>query len=234
MEYYGQNYGYIVYRTFIIPALSNRTVKITELHDYGHIFLEGKRIATLDRREKQYEFKLPKITSPKAQLDIVVEAHGRVNYGAFILDRKGITEHVSIRDCMVLMEWDIFLLPCDTKFMKQIQFGTPIQDSPAFHRGTFTLTETGDTYLDTRLWKKGMIWINGHNLGRYWQIGPQYTLYIPGPWLKVGENEIIVLDMEGAQSEKIRNKILKKEWKFPLQANNKLPWMRGMVKPVFR
>jgi len=234
MEFYGQNYGMIVYRTFVIPAFSNQTVKINELHDYGHIFLDGTRIATLYRGDKQFEFKLPKITKEKTQLDIVVESHGRVNYGAHILDWKGITENVNIGDRIVFMDWDIYHLPCDESYMQSIQFGPLKSDAPAFHRGIFTLTEIGDTFLDTCLWKKGMVWINGYNLGRYWEVGPQFTLYIPGPWLKVGENEIIIFDMEGPQPVKKIQKLIKKEWNKSSILNSEIPPMRGIPKPIFR
>jgi beta-galactosidase len=67
---------------------------------------------------------------------------------------------------------------------------------PAFHRGTFRLDAAGDTYFDLRGWGKGVVWVNGHNLGRFWSIGPQRTLYVPGPWLRRGANEVIVLDLE--------------------------------------
>jgi beta-galactosidase len=67
---------------------------------------------------------------------------------------------------------------------------------PAFYRGTFELAETGDTFLDTRGWGKGTVWINGHHLGRFWNIGPQQTLYVRGPWLHRGANDAIVFDLE--------------------------------------
>jgi beta-galactosidase len=68
-------------------------------------------------------------------------------------------------------------------------------DGPGFYRGTFTVSQTGYTFLDLRGWGKGYVWINGHNLGRYWSVGPQQALFVPAPWLKAGENEVIVLDL---------------------------------------
>ena len=65
---------------------------------------------------------------------------------------------------------------------------------PAFHRGSFTLTTVTDTYLDTSKLGKGFVWVNGHNLGRVWDIGPQESLYLPAPWLRVGENQVVVFD----------------------------------------
>lgn len=68
--------------------------------------------------------------------------------------------------------------------------------APVIFRGTFTLEKVADTFLDLRAWTKGMVWVNGHNLGRYWRIGPQQTLYLPGPWLNPGRNEVLVLEYE--------------------------------------
>jgi beta-galactosidase len=68
-------------------------------------------------------------------------------------------------------------------------------DSPAFYRGYFNLTSTADTFLDIRNLGKGVLWINGHPIGRFWNIGPQQTLFVPGPWLHQGSNEIVVFDL---------------------------------------
>ena len=70
-----------------------------------------------------------------------------------------------------------------------------IDSGPHFFRAHFMLTATGDTFLDTRKLGKGAAWINGHNLGRFWSVGPQQTLYVPGPWLHKGTNEIVVFDL---------------------------------------
>jgi beta-galactosidase len=70
-----------------------------------------------------------------------------------------------------------------------------LEKGPHFSSGTFTLAQTGDTFLDVSSLGKGLIWINGHTLGRFWNIGPQETLYVPGPWLKQGKNEVVILDM---------------------------------------
>jgi beta-galactosidase len=73
-------------------------------------------------------------------------------------------------------------------------------DSPSFYRGHFTLTTTGDTFLDVRHLGKGALWINGHPIGRFWNIGPQDTLFVPGPWLHEGSNEIVVFDLTPSAS----------------------------------
>ena len=77
----------------------------------------------------------------------------------------------------------------------------PFTNSPAFIRGHFTLTETGDTFLDIHTLGKGELWINGHALGRFWNVGPQQTLYVPGPWLRKGTNEIVIFDLKPTPGE---------------------------------
>lgn len=197
MEMYGQDYGLILYRAKL-PAGPAARLTIRELHDYGHVYLDGRRHAVLDRRLGQNATEVParKVDTP---LDLLVEAMGRVNYGPFMLDRKGITEHVAFPvpyPAGVVMGWQIFNLPCDAAFLKKLKFGRKPRPGPAFHRGFFSLKETGDTFLDTRGWQKGLAWVNGHPLGRYWHIGPQQTLYVPGCWLKKGRNEVVLFDLE--------------------------------------
>ncbi|HTL29828.1 MAG TPA: glycoside hydrolase family 35 protein [Tepidisphaeraceae bacterium] len=192
MEQYGQNSGLILYRTNI-AGLTSRKLKVVEPRDYAKIYVDGKEVATLDRRLKQTDAELPvrKIET----LDILIDSTGRVNYGPKMLDRKGITERV-VLDKLTLMDWRIYPLPMDAKQLASLKYGTDDIAGPAFHRGTFEVTETGDTFLDLRGWRKGAVWINGHNLGRFWHIGPQQTLYCPGVWLERGSNEIVVFDLE--------------------------------------
>jgi beta-galactosidase len=218
MEALGQNSGLILYRTSI-AGLESRTLEIFEPHDYAIVYLDGKYIATLDRRLNQTKVELPtdlrvaaNASSREAahnpagsrprlherklhQLDILVDTTGRVNYGPRMHDRKGITDRV-VLGRITLMDWQIFALPLDGPQRAALKFTSDAVDGPAFHRGTFELTETGDTFLDLRGWRKGAVWINGHNLGRFWHIGPQQTLYCPGVWLKEGANELVVFDVE--------------------------------------
>ena len=137
-----------------------------------------------------------RIDSPTANatLDILVENMGRINYGPEMLDnRKGITEKVTLGD-RELTGWEIYPLPMTN--IASLAFASKDARGPALYRGQFTLAKTGDTFLDMRGWGKGCVWINGHNLGRFWYIGPQQTLYLPGVWLKEGVNEIVVFDVQ--------------------------------------
>ncbi len=194
-----QAQGVAVYRT-LAPAGPAGKLVVEGAHDLCWAYLDGRLLGALDRRFDQKELDLPARTSP-ARLDLVVEAMGRVNYGPLLHDRKGITGAVRV-DGRELTGFEIFSLPLDDAYLSGLRFhrGTT-RGGPAFHRGRFELAQTGDTFLDTHRLSKGAVWVNGHALGRYWHVGPQQTLYLPGCWLKQGTNEIVVLDLDGGAQE---------------------------------
>jgi beta-galactosidase len=195
MEYLGQSQGFILYRTALRGHYSGK-LKLWELHDYANIHLDGRLLGTLSRARKEDTIEIPKSDPPAGTLDILVEGLGHINFSQHMLDRKGITDRVSLNG-MTLMDWTIFPLPMDGKFLGQLKFA-PLGEAgrpETFFRGSFTLEGLGDTYLDMSGWKKGVVWVNGHNLGRYWEIGPQKRLYCPAPFLKKGRNEIVVFDL---------------------------------------
>jgi beta-galactosidase len=186
-----QGYGYVLYRTKISGPL-DATLKIKELRDYAVVCVDGRRIATLDRRHNQDAAEL-KIAGPSARLDILVENGGRINYGGRLTDnRKGITESVILGE-RELTGWVMYKLPFDGVSWLRFKSTAP-SAAPAAHRGSFELSQLGDAFLDLRGWGKGIVFVNGHNLGRYWHIGPQQTLYLPGVWLKKGRNEIVIFE----------------------------------------
>lgn len=186
-----QGYGYVLYRTHISRPV-DATLKIKELRDYATVYVDGKRVAVLDRRYRQDTTPL-KITGQSATLDILVENGGRINYGGQLPDnRKGITDSVTLGD-NELTGWEMYQFPFNNVSFRKFKTGAATA-APAVHRGTFELSQTGDTFLDLRGWGKGIVFVNGHNLGRYWYIGPQQTLYCPGVWLKKGRNEIVVFE----------------------------------------
>jgi beta-galactosidase len=194
MESFGQNHGFILYRTKLVGHRSGK-LTITDLHDYANIYVDGKYLGTMSRARMETTIEIPTSDPPPRSLDILVEAMGRINFGQLLLDRKGITDRVTLNG-MTLMAWDVFSFPMEEDDLAAVKFGTAPASKPGtFFRGTFELGETGDTYLDMRGWKKGVVWVNGHNLGRYWEIGPQKRLYCPAPFLKAGRNEIIVFDL---------------------------------------
>ena len=182
---------------------------MTEPHDYAQIFVNGVKVGALDRREHETEMKMPAVKKGD-QLDILVEAMGRINFGRAIKDFKGITEKVEFiyqigaeQSATVTVEpklWTVFNISDDYETVKAMNW-QPLVKSDAYpaaaYRATFKLSKVGDTFINLETWGKGQLYVNGHPMGRFWQIGPQQTLYMPGCWLKKGENEIIVVDIVG-------------------------------------
>ena len=211
MEEYDQGFGSILYRT-TLPRLQQPTMlTVDEPHDYAQIFVDGRHIGTLDRRNGEKTVMLPP-SAAGAQLDILVEAMGRINFGRAIKDFKGITgkvtltEHRDGRDFVCdLKNWQVFNIEDKYETYTSQKF-QPLESVAAdstgrlprgVYMGTFNLDKPGDTFLNFETWGKGLVYVNGHPMGRVWDIGPQQTLYMPGCWLKKGENEILVFDITG-------------------------------------
>lgn len=210
MEQYDQGFGTILYRT-TLPRLDipSRLI-VSNAHDYAQIFLNGEFIGKLDRRNHEKEIVLP-ACEEGSQLDILVEAMGRINFGRAIKDFKGITEKVEIETKLYgkpfvydLKGWEVYNIEDEYATYAEMKF-MPIdevshrasQRLPGYYRATFNVDYPSDTFLDFSTWGKGLVYVNGHALGRFWEIGPQQTLYMPGCWLRRGENEIIVFDVVG-------------------------------------
>lgn len=216
MEEYDQGFGSIMYRT-VLPAVPEGSVlTVNDAHDYAQIFVNGIYIGKLDRRMGEKELMLP-ACNKGATLDIFVEAMGRINFGRAIKDFKGITDNVTITEnrdgyeyVCDLKNWTVYNLPDELEFyqgmFKNMQpvaaAGTDGRMPIGVYKGTFNVRKPGDTFLNMEQFGKGLVYVNGHALGRFWEIGPQQTLYIPGPWLKKGENEIIVFDIIGPKAAK--------------------------------
>ena len=198
MEDLGQNHGFVLYR-HRFDADVNGALQFKEQRDYSHIFINKKFVGKLDRRLKEQSVK---IEAKKGDvLEVLVENMGRINFGKdFIYDRKGITENVTLNGREV-KQWEIVSLPFDD--LSRLKFSGRDKANAAFFHGSFTLTETGDTFLDMRKWGKGHVWVNGHHLGRFWSIGPQQSLYLPVGWMKKGKNSIVVLDLENKSERRM-------------------------------
>jgi beta-galactosidase len=135
-------------------------------------------------------------------LDILVENSGRVNFTQVIRgERKGLTGKVTL-DGKEPKHWRIFSLPMDD--LSHLQFTSEPCAGPCFHRTQMTAAEPADTYLDTTAIHKGEVWVNERPLGRSWSVGPQHALYLPAPWLKPGNNEIVFFDLLSGPSESIK------------------------------
>lgn len=204
MEEMGQNYGFIYYKTTIKGILENLKLTIQEVRDRALVFFNGEYKGVIDRNNNQ-EIILNS-NEKESILEILVENMGRINYGPMMRDEKGITQGVRIGN-QFLFNWEIFSLPLDN--IEKVEFKEGYLESenaPTFYKGEFIVDEIGDTYLDFEGWGKGVVYINGFNLGRYWEVGPQKRLYVPSPILKKGVNEVVVFELHRSrESMKLKN-----------------------------
>jgi beta-galactosidase len=196
----GQNYGFVLYRSAISGGKG--ILKIAGLADFALVFIDGKRVGILDRRLAQDSLELA-VAAGSHRLDILVENLGRINFGPNLLkNKKGITGQVKWME-KELNDWMHYSLPFASQpkgTSKKYAGGT----APVIRVGEFSLASTGDTWLDLSNWGKGCVWINGHNLGRYWSIGPQQTIYVPAEWLLKGKNVISILELTKTDQSQLR------------------------------
>lgn len=191
MEELDQDYGFILYKTTIKGKLEALKLNLQEVRDRALIYLNGEYQGVIDRNNKQEI--LLSADGPESTLEILVENMARINYGPLLKDPKGITEGVRIGN-QFLFNWDIYTIPL--KDIENIKYGNGNKEEyPTFYKGSFEVKEVGNTYLDFEGWEKGVVFINGFNLGRYWKAGPQKRLYLPAPLLKEGTNEIVVFEL---------------------------------------
>lgn len=203
MEKLGQSYGFILYSTYVQGPRSRQKLYIEGVRDRAQVFLDGQVLGVIERWNPQpLELSIP---AGGAQLDILVENMGRINYGPLIRDPKGILDGVRI-DNQLQYNWTIRTLPLEPGTLASLEYkeqpvekqeAAALSGLPGFYRGCFEAEEIGDTFLRFDGWKKGVAWINGFNLGRYWNAGPQRALYIPGPLLRKGRNELVLFELHG-------------------------------------
>ena len=169
--------------------------------------MDQKPVTTLYDLELLKEKELDVTFERGADFDILMENMGRVNFGPRMEhQRKGIGQCVQVNGHMH-NHWKQYTLPLDN--IEKVDFSKEYKEGlPGFYRFTVDIDETADTFLDFEGWGKGCVFVNGFNIGRFWEIGPQKRLYIPAPLLKKGENEIIVFETEGKICETI---VLKNE-----------------------
>lgn len=224
MEEYDQGFGSILYRTYLPELTSASVLTVSDPHDFAQVFVDGKYIGSLDRRNGEKELRLPPVAKG-ARLDILVEAMGRINFGRAIKDFKGITDNVTVTEdrdghkfVCDLRNWEVFNIEDELPTYTAMNF-RPVAEAEmtdgrlprGVYRARFNVSRPSDTFLDFSTWGKGLVYVNGHPLGRIWEIGPQQTLYMPGCWLKKGENEILVFDIVGprqARSQGFKEPVL--------------------------
>lgn len=210
-EQLGQGYGYVLYTRHFNQPISG-TLEIEGLRDFATVYVNGEKVGELNRNTQTYSMEIE--VPFNATLQILVENMGRINYGSEIVhNNKGIISPVVIAGKEITGEWNMYKLPMSVapESAKMGSFAASnttskanrLKGCPVVYEGTFTLNETGDTFIDMENWGKGIIFINGINIGRYWKVGPQQTLYIPGVWLNKGENKIVIFEQlnDKAQTE---------------------------------
>ena len=222
-EYHNQGWGSMFYHV-ALPEIPVQSVLSFEAHDYAQVFINDKFIGKLDRVKNEKSITLP-ATKKGDKLVILVEAMGRINFGRAIKDFKGIPSEVKVNAtidghdiCYTLKNWEKWGIPDDyevaisaldsyagrkideyhsTHFKQEVK----AWGERGYYRGYFNLKKVGYTFLNFETWGKGQVYVNGHAMGRIWSIGPQQTLYVPGCWLKKGQNEVIVLDVVGPKEK---------------------------------
>lgn len=200
MEDVGQDYGYILYRTTLKSAAGG-TLDLGDLHQYAQVYLNGKLAGTADRRLNQHTVNIAG-AKPGARLDILVENTGRINFGPRINgERIGLLGEVTLAG-VALTGWNIYALPM--RAPQKLAFKPAPCSGPCIYRATLNVTKPADSYLDTSELRKGQLWINGRNLGRFWFVGPQQALFVPASWLRAGANDIVVFDLDAAPGRRIQ------------------------------
>lgn len=203
MEDIGQNYGYILYRTYLKNNECAEEIQLENAADRVQGYQNGKYIFTAFGDNMWEKFGVTE-QEKGGVIDLLCENTGRENFGSGLENqRKGISGGVKINDSRHF-GFDIYPLPLDEKQLADIDFsGGYSQGVPAFYRFDFEIDKPGDTFVDTKGFGKGCVFINGFNLGRFWEIGPQKRLYLPAPLLKKGLNSIIVFETEGKSTDSI-------------------------------
>ena len=204
-------WGTMVYTT-TLPEVKVGATLTGEFHDFAQVYLNGKYVGKIDRVKNEKSLELP-AAAAGSELTIVVEGMGRINFGRAIKDYKGIIGNVSISTsdevCDITLspkQWNNQTIPDDyataVKALDAPQNKMRgLQTRAGYYRGYFNISKVGDTFINMEAFGKGQVYVNGHALGRFWQIGPQQTLYLPGCWLKKGKNEVVVLDVVGPKGE---------------------------------
>uniref|UniRef100_A0A9J7X4J3 Galactosidase, beta 1-like n=1 Tax=Cyprinus carpio carpio TaxID=630221 RepID=A0A9J7X4J3_CYPCA len=205
-----QYYGSMLYRTTLprnVPEPTPLISPLNGIHDRAYVSVNGVYKGLMERDTAL----VMNVTGQQGdQLDIIVENMGRVNFGSYINDNKGLLGNLILGND-VLTDWSIYPLDIDTAvangWLQAGHSGSGMEagDGPMIYSGTLKPTGLAwDTFVKLNGWTKGQVWVNGVNLGRYWpQRGPQQTLYVPGPFLSATQpNNITVLELERAPSHR--------------------------------
>lgn len=206
IEEYDISRGIVVYRA-TLPAGPAGSLAAARVRDLAWVRLDGKPVGTMDTRHRRYQVDLPARRKP-AIIEIVLYTIARVNFGVEIHDRKGVHGPVTFTPAggqpQAVEQWEIRAIDFDADAaLPALAFRRGRSKQAAFWRGGFDAARSADTFLDMSGWGQGIVWINGRCLGRYWSIGPTQTMYLPGPWIRRGRNQVVVLDLTGPREARI-------------------------------
>ena len=204
MEDLGQSYGYLLYRTEASWDADEEKIRVIDGRDRMQLFVDGKLMETQYQAEIGQDIFVAGEKKATHRIDILMENMGRVNYGhKFLADtqRKGIRTGVC-KDLHFLLNWQQY--PLSFENTENIDFSKGWQpEQPAFYAFDFEMKALKDTYLDLSGFGKGLAFVNGVNIGRFWNVGPTLSLYIPHSYLKEGANRIIIFETEGDYEDHI-------------------------------
>ena len=207
MEEMDMGWGAMIYMTTLPEVEVPSVLTLNDGHDFAQVFIDDKYVGKIDRVKNEKSLLLPPLHKGQ-ELKLLIEAMGRINFGRAIKDFKGITQNVTLSAeidgnelTWDLKRWTILTIPDDYKtaaraLAEPVALGSAAH-APGYYRGYFKLSKRGDTFLNMESFGKGQVYVNGYPIGRFWHIGPQQTLYLPGCWLKRGLNEVVVLDVVG-------------------------------------
>jgi len=202
-EQLGQAFGFVLYRTHLPSKVAS--LQIQDVHDRALVFVDETYVGVLQRNSSMPDTLSITAATGDAQLDVLVENLGRINYGRFLHDAAaGITEGI-LCDYQFLSNYTIFGLPL-TSVRRSSLSAWQAPSIPctglSFFVGNLSITGTPtDTYVTVAGWTKGVVFINGVNIGRYWEpMGPQHWLYVPAPILTSGVNDVVLFELEGTSS----------------------------------
>jgi beta-galactosidase len=198
----GPAFGFVLYEfpfsNLVTPPAGETSLTFQEIHDFATIYVDRTFLNSVNREKSRptVTLSIPKNVTPNSTLQILVESHGRVNFGPYLTDYKGMGNGIRF-GIQFLFGWKqtkMSLSPLPELTFNESPASVTL---PAFFSSTFTISTwaQGDTFLDFEGWTKGHVWINGFHLGRYWNIGPQKSIYIPSQLVRFGLNEIVILEV---------------------------------------